>query len=190
MNRLAVALLATFLISCSDADQVSPPTRAALLTNDLTFVRFSDDAFAAAEKTGSFWAVPGESRALVLRYNDTGEEFLRFTVGASSLPTPDSVQISVEVDASGDLTFHFQPSGLRFNEWAPAVLRVNHARANPDIDADGDIDLIDAVLELQAGIWKRELPILPWIKIPSINLTSNVEQANVYDFTSFGMAVD
>ena len=190
MNRLSVALFAAILLSCSDADQVSPPTQPALLTDHLTFVRFSADAFAAAEKSGSFWAVPGESRALLLRYADTGEEFVRFTVGAASLLTSDSVLISVEVDAAGVLAFHFQPSGLQFNERAPAVLQINHARANPDIDADGDVDLIDTTLGLQAGIWKRELPILPWIKLPSINLTSDIEQADVYDFTSFGMAVD
>src|SRR5688572_23877413 len=63
MKRIVVALAATVAISCSDADQVSQPTQAALLTSNLTFVRFSDDAFAAAEKNGSFWAVPGESRA-------------------------------------------------------------------------------------------------------------------------------
>ena len=190
MKRFAVALFATVLISCSDADQVSPPPQAALLTDNLTFVRFSADAFAAAEKSGSFWAVPGQSRALVLHYADTGEEFLRFTVGSSSLLTSDSVQISVQVDESGKLTFHFQPSGLKFNGLAPAVLRINHARANKDIDADGDVDLIDALLKVEAGVYKRELPLLPWIKIPSINLTGDVEQANVYDFTSFGMAVD
>ena len=190
MKRLAVALLATVAISCSDADQVSQPPEAALLTSDLTFVRFSEDAFAAAEKSGSFWAVPGESRALVLRYSDTGAEFLRFTVGPTSLLSSDSVQISVTIDANGELAFHFQPSGLRFNGWSPAILHVNHARANPDVDADGDVDLIDSLLELQAGIYKRELPGLPWLKIPSINLTGDVREARVYDFTSFGMAVD
>ena len=190
MKRFAVALLATVLVSCSDADQVTLPPQAALLTDNLTFVRFSDDAFAAAEKSGSFWAVPGESRALVLRYTDTGDEFMRFTVGPSSLTSSDSVEISVQVDAAGALTFHFQPSGLQFNSLSPAILRVNHSRANPDVDGDDDVDLTDTLLRLQAGIVKRELPGLPWIQIPSLNLVGNVEQADVHDFTSFGMAVD
>jgi hypothetical protein len=190
MKYFVVALLATFFVSCSDADQVSLPTRAGVSTDNLTFVRFSADAFAAAEKSGSFWAVPGESRAVVLRYTDTGQEFMRFTVGAASLPGSDSVRISVEVDPAGVLTFHFQPSGLRFNGDAPAILHIDYSRSNPDVDADGGVDEIDAVLKLEAGIYKRELPGLPWIEIPSLNLSGDTKQASIYDFTGFGMAVD
>jgi hypothetical protein len=189
MKRLPL-LFALFLIACSDADQVALPPDAALLTSQLTFLRFDDAAFAAAEKSGSFWAVRGESRSLTLRYADSGESFLHFEVGPNTLVDRDSVQISVQVDESGQLTFHFEPSGLRFNSYAPAKLRIDFGRANRDIDADGDVDLIDTLQNLQAGIWKRELPILPWLKIPSVNLLGTAQQANVYDFTSFGMAVD
>ena len=190
MKRLPTVLCGLLLVACADAERVALPTDAALSTSSLTFLRFEADALAAAEKSGSFWAVPGQARSLVLRYADTGEAFLQFEVGPNSLVAGDSVQISVQVDATGQLTFHFEPSGLQFNNQAPARLHIDYGRADDDIDADGDVDLADTVLGLQAGIWKRELPVLPWIRIPSINLLGTVEQAKVYDFTSFGMAVD
>jgi hypothetical protein len=189
MKALQVAALAALIVSCSDTDQTAPQQQA-LTTNELTFFRFDAGAFVAAQKSGSFWAVPGQSRSLVLRYNDTNAEFLRFEVGPNSLTGSDSVQISVEVDANGDFAFHFAPSGLQFNNFSPATLRIDHARANSDIDADGDVDFSDRLLTMKGGIWKRELPLLPWLKIPSINILNTTEQAKVYDFTSFGMAVD
>jgi hypothetical protein len=189
MKALRVAVLAALIASCSDTDQTAPQQQA-FTTNDLTFFRFDANAFAAAQKSGSFWAVPGQSRSLVLRYSDTNAEFMRFDVGPNSLLGSDSVQISVQVDANGDLVFHFAPSGLQFNNSSPATLRIDYARANRDIDADGDVDLNDRLLTIQAGIWKRELPLLPWIKIPSISVLDTAEQTKVYDFTSFGMAVD
>ncbi|HET9441084.1 MAG TPA: hypothetical protein VFO52_12985 [Longimicrobiales bacterium] len=190
IRRLGAAALLLLVMACSDSEPVAPPEQAGVLTENLTFFRFSADAYLAAEKQGSFWAVRGQARQLVLRYTDTYQPFLEFTVGASSIVDQDSVLITVQVDEGGLLTFHFQPSGLRFNPLAPALLRIDHGRRNPDIDADGDVDLNDSVLALQAGIWKRELPILPWLKLPSLSLLGTVEEARVYDFTSFGMAVD
>ena len=186
--RWATPLLGLLLISCSDADQFSPP-RASLLTSQLTFLRFTDDAYQAAEKSASFWAVSGKSRTLVLRYADTGQDFLKFHVGPNTLVDRDSVLISVAVDDAGNFAFDFSPSGLRFNPDAPASLALNRSRTNTDIDADGDVDLLDELHSLQAGVWKRELPVTPWLRIPSINL-GVVERSDVYDFTSFGMAVD
>ncbi len=180
-RRITAALVALLLISCSDTDQFAP-TQAGLLTNEPTFLRFSNDAHQAAEKSGSFWAVRGQARTLVLRYSDSGSEFMRFDVGANSLLDGDSVLISVQVDPNRELVFHFSPSGLRFNDAAPAVLTIDYSRAN--------LDLLDRLLSLQAGIWKRELPVLPWLRVPSLRLLGTVEQAKVYDFTSFGMAVD
>jgi hypothetical protein len=190
MKKLSACMLALFLISCSDADQVSLPPQAALSTDNLTFLDFSDAAFAAAEKNASFWAVPGQARHVALRYADTGGEFMRFEVGANSLQTSDSVLISVAVDANGAFTFHFSPSGLQFNPHAPARLRINYARVRSDVNNNGYTDLFDTLLLVQAGVWKRELPGLPWISIPSLNILDRVEAADVYDFTSFGMAVD
>lgn len=190
MKRLPVLLLGLALFACADADRLSTPRDAALLTSDLTFLRFDDRAFAAAQQSGSFWARRGEAGRLTLRYADSGEAFLQFDVGPNALVDRDSVLISVKVDAAGDLAFHFEPSGLRFNSLAPARLTIDFGRADRDVDADGDVDLVDAVLRQQVSIWKRELPLLPWVKIPSLNLLGTTEQASIYDFTSFGMAVD
>lgn len=190
MKRLPTLLLGVLLLACSDAGQVALPPSAALLSTDLTFLRFDPAAYAAAEKAGSFWAVRGQSRTLTLRYTDTGEPFLRFDVGPRALADQDSVFISVRVDEAGQFAFHFEPSGLRFSQEAPARLRIDYARAVRDVDGDGDLDLLDDLDLLTAGMWKRELPLLPWIKLPSIRLLDTTQQTNVYDFTSFGMAVD
>ena len=190
MKVIPVAALAALLISCSDADQTSLTEQTALLSDQLTFLRFSDGAYAAAEKSGSFWAVPGQARSITLRYTDTGAEFMHFEVGPNSLTSTDSVEISVQVDANGDFAFHFEPSGLKFNPDAPALLRAEYSRINGDVNADGDVDTSDQLLTIHAGFWKRELPLLPWVKIFSVSLNQTVERAKIYDFTSFGMAVD
>jgi hypothetical protein len=189
MKKLTACFLALLLISCSDADQVSLPRQAVLSTDNLTFIAFSDAAFAAAQKSAQFWAVPGESRGVALRYADSDQEFMRFDVGPKSLVTTDSVLISVQLDANGAFAFHFSPSGLRFNPEAPARLKINYSRASDDVDADGDVDLLDAQLLVNARIWKRELPGMPWLSIPTVQI-GRIDQADVYDFTSFGMAVD
>jgi hypothetical protein len=190
MKKLTACCLALLLISCSDADQVSLPRQAALSTDNLTFISFNDAAFAAAQKGGQFWAVPGESRTLTLRYADSEQEFMKFEVGPHSLQTTDSVLISVQLDANGVFAFHFSPSGLRFNPEAPARLKINYARASDDVDSDGDVDLLDALQFVNARIWKRELPGMPWLSLPTLQVVGKVEQADIYDFTSFGMAVD
>src|SRR5687768_14965328 len=112
MKRSALAVVA-ILAACSDAG-VTPPVQSALLGTDLTFYRFDDAAFEQAQRQASVWAVKGESRALVLRYNDTNAEFLRFEVGAAALlerpdgtafVTGDSILISVDVDPAGRMAF-------------------------------------------------------------------------------------
>jgi hypothetical protein len=190
MKKLTACFMALLLISCSDADQVSLPTQAALSTDKLTFLRFSDAAYSAADKTASFWAVPGEARQIVLRYADDGAEFMRFEVGPNSLVTSDSVLISVAVDAQGAFTFHFSPSGLKFNPSAPARLLLDYTRVNADVDANGQANQYDAMLLARGQIWKRELPGLPWMGLPSLDLMDRTEAVDVLDFTSFGMAVD
>lgn len=197
MKRAVLALLAVAVAACSE--QVATPKEQALTTSDVTFLKFQPAAYAAAEKSGSFWAVKGQDRGISLRYADTGGEFMHFTVGADALATRpdgtpfqagDSVLISVSVDADERIIFNFQPSGLHFSDAQPAELRVDYARANPDINADGVVDLADTVLRLQAAVWKQELPGLPWLKLPTISLSSDVAQSAVHDFTGFGMAVN
>jgi hypothetical protein len=189
MQYIKAALLALLVVSCSESDQAGPP-ESALLDSALTFVRFNDDAYQAAPKSGGFWAVPGQSRSIELRYSDSNQTFMRFEVGPNSLVSQDSVFISVNVDATGRLAFDFQPAGLQFNGNAPALLHINRARSNPDINGDGSTDLTDILLGLQVGVWKRELPILPWVRLPTLSLLGTITVVEVHDFTNFGMAVD
>ena len=84
MRRIAIAL-SLLAISCADVDRVATPPQEGLLTSDLTFVRFTPSAYAAAEKSASFWAVKGQTRSVSLRYADTNGEFMSFTVPANAL---------------------------------------------------------------------------------------------------------
>ena len=197
MKRSVVAVVAILITACSE--RVMPPAQTALLSNDLTFYRFDGAAFEHVPRQASFYAVKGEPRTLVLRYTDTNAEFLRFSVGAQSLSqrpdgtqfqAGDSVLISVDVDAAGAMVFRFSPSGLKFSASSPAALTIDYARRNPDIDGNGVVGLGDALLEIRAGIWKQELPLLPWFKIPTLNLSGDAARADIHDFTGFGMAVN
>jgi len=199
MKRLILAALAILSTGCGSDAVMMPTGQHSLLLTDPTFLQFDATAYAAAPKQGSFWAVKGQERDIVLRYTDTGDAFLRFRVGAESLAkrpdgsafeAGDSVLISVAVDENGAMVFRFSPSGLKFSDAAPAELKLNSARANPDYNGDGVVDLLDSVASMQLGVWKQELPVLPWLKIPSVRLVGTVVKAEIHDFTGFGMAVN
>jgi hypothetical protein len=193
------AALATVFSGCGSDAVMMPDRQQLLILDEPRFLQFEEQAYAAAPKEGSFWAVKGEERDLVLRYTDNGAAFLRFTVGPQSLASRpdgtafeqgDSVLISVAVDAAGAMVFRFSPSGLKFDASEPAELKLDHARANPDYNGDGGVDLLDSVASLQLGVWKQELPVLPWLKIPSLRIVNTVIKADIHDFTGFGMAVN
>lgn len=197
MQRLVFAALAILVTACGEG--ITPPPQTALLDSELTFYRFSADAFENAPREAGFWAVKGEARAVVLRYADTNAEFMRFEVGASSLwkrpdgtafQNGDSIYISVNLDSSGKMIFRFAPSGLKFDAAQPARLRIDSSRRDPDINGNGWVGPDDALLELRAGIWKQELPLLPWLKLPGVSLSGDVATADIHDFTGFGMAVN
>jgi hypothetical protein len=199
MKRLILATLAILSTGCGSDAVMMPTGQHSLLLNEPTFLQFDAAAYAAATKEGSFWAVKGAERDIVLRYSDTGDAFLRFTVGPQSLAfrpdgtafeAGDSVLISVAVDENGAMVFRFSPSGLKFSASAPAELKLNNARANPDYNRDGVVDLYDSLASLQLGVWKQDLPVLPWLKISSVRLLSTVVKAEIHDFTGFGMAVN
>lgn len=197
MRRWFFALMAVGVVGCSDTSSVSEPVPEpdpqAILGIDLgisglTFYKFAPDAFAAAEKSGSFWAVKGQDRELVLRYSDTGGEFLRFRVGANSLnrrpngtyfATGDSIQISVTVDATGKMKYSFEPSGLRFSSWDPAELTLGYSRA----------DGLNTLVGLP-GIYRRDSWLLGWLPLPTVNLFGNTAKADVKHFTDFALALD
>jgi hypothetical protein len=206
MKRFVLAVVAILITGCNERvttpvqhTELSDELVTGQLGSDLTFYRFDETAFQNVPRAASFWAVKGASRELVLRYIDTGEEFLRFEVGPESLlkrpdgtliVAGDSVMISVHVPPSGEMIFRFSPSGLKFDPVNPARLTINHARSNPDLDGNGFVSFADVLLAANAGIWKQEMPLLPWIPIPSLNLFGGISTADINDFTGFGMAVN
>src|SRR5688572_27713154 len=142
MKRFVLAVVAILITGCNE--RVMTPVQhtelsadgfgSLKLSDELTFYRFDETAFQNAPRGANFWAVKGASRDLVLRYSDTGEEFLRFEVGPESLlqrpdGTPivdgDSVMISVHLPPSREMIFRFSPSGLKFDASNPARLTIN-----------------------------------------------------------------
>lgn len=197
MKRFVIVGLAILVTACSEG--ITPPPQTSLLAGEPTFYRFSADAYEQAPREGGFWAVKGENRGLVLRYADTNAEFMRFEVDAASLwkrpdgttfQTGDSIYISVKVDPAGAMIFRFAPSGLEFDGAQPARLTIDSSRRNPDLNGNGWVGPDDMLLHLRAGIWKQELPLLPWLKLPEVNLSGDVARADIHDFTGFGMAVN
>jgi hypothetical protein len=197
MRRALFAIAAMLIAGCSE--QSITPRQPALTTSEVTFLRLPTDVYASAQKTAEFWAVKGQNRSVTLSYTDTGQNLMLFSVGADALATRpdgsafqpgDSVLISVTLDESARLIFRFQPSGLKFSDAHPAELTVDGTRADPDVNGDGVLDLRDTVLRLQASIWKQDLPGLPWLKLPTVSLSSDVVRSDIHDFTGFGMAVN
>lgn len=176
MKRYLLAVMAIITAACA-GDIDAPSKQDGLLgLSAPAFIRFQSDAYSAAEKSASFWAVPGQQRSVALRYTDTNDEYLRFTVGPNSL-RGDSVLITVTAANDGTMRFNFEPSGLQFAE--PAVLRINADRSN-----------MLPLLAPLASIWRQNFAWAPWIKLPTINLFGDVVQTDVEHFTDFGMAVN
>ena|SRR5437868_6422959 len=178
MKRYLLAALAIITAACS-ADIDEPARQDGLLgLTAPAFVRFQTDAYAAAEKSASFWAVPGQQRSISLRYADTNDEFLNFTVGPNSL-AGDSVLITVTTATDGSMKFNFEPSGLQFSRQYPATLRINHSRST-----------LSPLLAPLVSIWRHDVDAAPWLQLPTLHLFGDVVQSDVRHFTDFGMAVN
>lgn len=175
MRRLLAVATAVLLASCSE--QITLPQQLTITSEELTFARFNSDAFAASQPSASFWAVRGQDRALVLRYSDTGQEYLRFEVGAAALQSEDSVLISVQANAHGKWVFQFEPSGLTFNPDSPALLRFTYDRS-------------DAADLAEPKIVKRDEPLVPWELLQSRRPFAKVVETSVSHFTDFGIATN
>jgi hypothetical protein len=118
----------------------------------------------------SFWAVHGQEQSLKIAYAD-GLDFIELSVGANTLlaypdGTPfganDSVLITIAIDSSL-LLVDFQPSGLTFDDQAPAVLNIRYGDAEPDLNGDGVVDDQDSQIEsTQLGLWIQQGDSQPW----------------------------
>lgn len=196
-------LLPAVVLACGDDEPTAPGEDAPRDETELRFVRFPDSIFPRAQREGSFWAVAGEERELVLRYEpeepgEVGEEFLEFGVSGNSLlrrpdgtafQEGDSVRITVRVDDAARFLFRFEPSGLVFDPDHPAELEVTYGRADDDLDDDGDVDDDDREVELDLRLWRQEAPGDPWEPLGTLQLEELDEvEADITGFTGFALA--
>ncbi|MGQ0562367.1 MAG: hypothetical protein ACT443_10890 [Gemmatimonadota bacterium] len=188
-------LLCTVLLTASCNDDTTDPDDDAVPESELTFLRF-ESANAVTVRSARFYAVKGQNRELELKYAD-GSDFLEFEVGSNSLlrapggrlfQRGDSVLITVTLGAGDRMIVRFEPSGLIFNPASPAELEINYAKADDDIDNDGDRDNSDELLELRLRIWKQEQPGLLWLPQASFRIDDDEIEALIFSFTGFAMA--
>jgi hypothetical protein len=166
---------------------------------ELTFARLAPNVEAEVQEK-SFWAVRGQTRTLQVRYlnqDPSAPPLLEFEVGAETLLTypdgqpvlpGDSVEITVTLDPERRFIFHFQPHGLTFSPASPARLRLNYDGADADVNGDGIVNFIDAALELQFRVWRRDGLGLPWMPVPTVRLPGDLIEGRITHFTGFAMA--
>lgn len=172
---------------------------------ELEFLRFPAALQPLVTRVDSFYAVKGEHRELVLRYqdddeeeDDDGEEFLEFDVpGDALLRRPDgtlfqegdSVLIRVEVAEDGRFLFDLQPSGLEFDPDHAPRLRITYRALEGDLDDDGDLDEDDEDQEATLELWRQEAPGELWYPVGSIRLDDVDEiDGEIFGFTGFAIA--
>lgn len=203
VKRLGWTVLFVLAAGCGDTTE---PVDQGVPEEQLRFLRFPADLATPATTDTTFWAVRGEDRQLVLRYEpepgqdplDAGE-FLEFRVREKSLyrrpdgtlfEDGDSVEIRVTLDPEGRFLFRFEPSGLEFTSEDPAELEIEYLRLDGDLDDDGDVDTEDDEFEQQMRIWKQELPGDPWFPVGTIKIEELDEiRGEIGSFTGFAIAV-
>jgi len=197
-SRWLMVVLLGWMAGCSSDDPLEPVPE-----TSLEFLRFPPDLAPLVTSSGSFWAVAGENRELVLRYlpepgDSEGDEFLRFKVSGNALlrrpdgttfQRGDSVRITVTVDPEDRFLFRFEPSGLRFDPDDPAELRVRYLRVGTDLNGDGVSDARDRNFEARLRIWKQQRAGDPWEPVGTVRFEADKElRADIEDFTGFCIA--
>jgi hypothetical protein len=203
-NRsLVAALLAAGVVACS-SDNFTPSADdgpAEKSESLLSVIAVAPTALPEATVV-SFYAVKGQSREqrlyTVKPDGSRGDEYLRFTVGGSTLLTRpdgspfanrDSVLISITVLDQTRMMFQFEPSGLQFNPGSPAQRRSSYAGAEGDLDHDGDHDGADDSLETRLAIWRQETPGTPFQRLSSLVSTSDHDvRASITGFSRYAVS--
>jgi hypothetical protein len=150
----------------------------------------------------SFWAKRGTQTTIFVNYRRAPgqwlpDPFLRFKIpinglvsgaGGAPLHRGDSVQITMLID-SVSLNVVFQPSGVVFSKSSPARLAIWYQNADPDLDADGDVDADDRALEEQLAIWYRGTKAGAWKQLWSKNNTMQQYVASAINhFSQYAVA--
>lgn len=147
----------------------------------------------------SFWAVRGQDRVLQIGYEYDGATYplLEFQVPSRALherpegtrfSKGDSIMISVSLDLTR-LLASFEPSGLRFSNKHPAILRNWYAITGEDLNGDGVVDGEDTHIEsILLGLWTQELDGDPWVAVDvEHSLSENLFEASIYHFTNYAV---
>jgi hypothetical protein len=200
-------MLALVAAGCSDETGPSPTAvqaaLAALVSAPGTHIlRQSPTAPKLQAYQVSFWAKRGTQTTIFLNYRRAPgqwlpDPFLRFRIpinglvaGAGGVPLDrgDSVLITLTVDT---VLFNvdFQPSGVLFSKSSPAQLAIWYQDANPDLDADGDVDAVDEMLKEQLAIWYKGSKTDAWRQLWSKNdATQELVTAALYHFSQYALA--
>lgn len=196
-------VLAALVVLPTACEETAGPGEQGVEESALDFLRFPPDLQPLVTRVDSFYAVKGDDRELVLRYQpdelgEEGEEFLEFRVPGDALlrrpdgtlfASGDSILIRVEVSEDGRFLFDFQPSGLEFDPDHTPRLRVTYQAVGGDLDGDGDDDAEDDEFEAELGLWRQEAPGGLWYPVGVIKLEDLDEiDGEIFGFTGFAIA--
>jgi hypothetical protein len=157
----------------------------------LNFLAPATNAPGLVTDTVRFYAVVGQNRSDSIYYRPaTGQSdsvrFVYFDVPAGALITNvngdtlaqgDSLQITMYLADSANMSVGFQPSGLQFSSTQPASIVLSYAWANP---------LSLPMLQSLLGIWYQEQSGGNWfcapssVQIPAQTVTGSVNGFSVY----------
>jgi len=202
----ATAALAAAAGGCSDSSAPDPsePSQPGdiKLDADLGIVRRSTAISGFVDTVVTFYAVRGQDREgrifFLAADGSPGEEFVRLKIGSATLlarpdgspiADGDSVLITMRVVDPALLLVEFQPSGLQFNPAEPAELEMRYGEADDDLNGDGQQNSEDEALISSLGIWRQELPGLPFVRLSSSLFTSLTScDAKITGFTRYALA--
>ena len=168
--------------------------------SELTFIRAAANAPPLDSLVVHVWAVAGENRQAVIRYekvgNYGGDICLEFKIPGNGLwkrpdgsvvAKGDSVLITITVVDPKQFNFRFEPSGVQFRADHPAELRVSYKWADPDRNGDGVVDSRDERFDF--GFWKQETDASNWIETGTVKDADLEElRADIRSFTRYALA--
>jgi hypothetical protein len=199
LRVLLLAALAGAGASCSDSGGPPVDTKP---PSELNVVHVAPSSTPLFNPSVSFYAKRGEDREAQIFFQDEvggqGEEYLRLRVDAGSLlarpdGTPilqgDSVLIQVSVVDPTEMLFDLQPSGLKFNPLAPALLKIHYDHADGDLNDDGVSDSRDTSIEGTLAIWRQETPADPFVRLASVlTIETDEAEAELTGFSRYALA--
>jgi len=151
----------------------------------------------------SFWAVRGRETKVDIDYLGDAQQtgaLLTFRLPShglerrpdgSRIAWGDSVEITIDIDPA-TLLVRFQPSGLRFNRWAPAQLEMWYGAAGGDLDSDGVVGASDSsIRQTRLGLYYQQESGQLWYPISSMHDTGREWfKTYLYHFSGYVVSWD